>query len=131
MTDKRIIAEIERRIEEQTKLCKFMIRTAELSALLDWIVALPPDDLAVELEDARDALKYSESKRQFEMRRAVEETKIALDYCGLEAELAAAKAERELLVAVAEAAGVFEYFLSKSKRAPGRLQRTLTAWRER
>ena len=48
---------------------------------------------AAELADARDALKYSESKRQFEMRRAVEETKIALDYCGLEAELADAKAE--------------------------------------
>jgi len=39
--------------------------------------------------------------------------------------------EHKLLVAVAEAAGVFEHFLSKSKRAPGRLQRTLTAWRER
>jgi len=48
-----------------------------------------------------------------------------------EVERDALRAERELLVAVAEAAEVFEYFLSKSKRSPGRLQRTLTAWRER
>jgi len=103
MTDKRIIAEIERRIADceasYQRALNVFARDAindERATLQDFhsfILALPPDDLAAELADARDALEYSESKRQFEMRRAVEETKMALDYCGLEAELADAKVE--------------------------------------
>ena len=103
MSDKRIIAEIERRIEAHTKLSSeaadtsllltYRTRAAELEVLLDWIVALPSDDLATELavtlEDIRKLQHYDELLNQYIVERDLARK--------TEAELSDVKAEIERL----------------------------------
>ena len=62
--------------------------------VIELIQAAPQAKLKKSAQDVKKLVQMVvDSTSQSEMKRAVEEAKIALDYCGLEGELAAAKAE--------------------------------------